>query len=136
MSALTFCFLLCREYVRIVVQIARRPILEGVGRGEVGLNNENSDDSENEHYACDKSPLIERSVGVRGFILAVEGLRTACNSSRKTVLVALLQNNSDNDENSRGKEHYKKNVLKNAIHRKKPFKIFLRAKKAAAGSFA
>ena len=50
---------------------------------------------------------------MRGFILAVEGLRTTGNSTGKTVLVAFLKNDCNYDKCSRNKKQYKKYKFKN-----------------------
>ena len=99
------------EQIGEVVDIAVLPIFKRVGRSIIGLNNKHSQNRNCKNDSRDKSPLIKSSIGIRGFVLAIEGLRTTGNSTGKAVLVTLLKNNCNNDECSRNEKQYKKYVF-------------------------
>ena len=89
------------------------PSIKRVGLCVVRLNYEYSENCNSENNSSDKSPLIKCSICVRGFILAVEGLRTTGNSTGKSVLIAFLKNDCNYDKCSRNKKQYKKYKFKN-----------------------
>lgn len=89
------------------------PTIEGVGFSVVGLNYEYSKNCKSEDDSSNKSPLVKSSIGIRGFVLAVEGLRTAGNSTGKAFLITFLKTNCNYDKSSRNKKKYEKYDLKN-----------------------
>jgi len=77
----------------------------------IGLHNEYNENRNAEYYRCDERPLEPFSVAVDRLVLAVEGLSTARDAARKSVLAALLENDRNYDKRSGNEKQYKKNVL-------------------------
>jgi len=101
------------------------PSVERVGFCVVRLNNKYSQNCKAKNNSRNESTLIKRSVCVRGFILAVEGLSAAGDRAGKAVLITFLKNNCNNDECSGNEKQYKKYDFKN-FHFLLPFKIISR----------
>ena len=99
-------FTLLIENVRIAVDIL--PIGKRKALSIVRLDNENNNYRNGKYERCDKGPFIELFFAVRGFISAVEGLSTTGNSTGKSVLSTLLEDNGYYDENCGYKKHNEK----------------------------
>ena len=84
------------------------PIFERVGRSIIGLDNKYSQNCNCKNNSRNESPLIKSSVGIRRFVLAVEGFRTAGNCAGKAVLITLLKNNCNNYKCCGNEKQYKK----------------------------
>lgn len=112
------------KQMRVVAVDNILPTIKRVGFSIVGLNYEYSQNRNAEDDCSNKSPLVKRSVCVRGFILTVEGLRTTGNSTGKSALITFLKNNCNNDECSRNEKQYEKYQFEN-FHFSLPFILFL-----------
>ena len=77
------------------------PLVKRVGCEEVGLDYVNSQNRKHEYESRNHRADEESSLGVRGLVLAVEGVGAAGDSAGKTLVVALLHHNGNDDDKCR-----------------------------------
>ena len=77
----------------------------------IRLNNVYCDYSNCKYETGDKSPLEELLINATRLILTIVGLRTAGDSTGKSLLTALLEENGNSNNNCAYKQNCKKYVL-------------------------